>query len=132
MGRGLVSLPKPPLRSVTHVKVYDETDSATTWPASAYYVDGASEPGRLVARSGVSWPDPGRVANGIEILYVAGYAADDSGSPSDYTANVPRALRDGILRLVARLYEHRGDDPEAAVVQSGAAALWQPYRVRRL
>ena len=130
-GRWL-SLPRPPLRSVTEVRLYDEADGVTVWPAARYFVDTASEPGRLVARSGVSWPIAGRAANGIEIRYLAGYAPDDSGSPTDYVGAIPAALIDGIKRLVAQLYEQRGDELSAAVTASGAALLWNSYRVRRL
>lgn len=129
--RALV-LPRPPLRAVTHVKLYDDADGETTWPLASYLVDTASEPGRLVARTGVTWPRPGRAANGIEVRYRAGYAPDESASPTDYAANIPQALRDGMKRLLAQLYERRGDEPATALAGSGAALLWQPYRVLRL
>lgn len=119
-----IALPKPPLQSVVHVKTYDETDVATIWGAGNYFVDTAREPGRLVARRGGSLPLPTRAANGIEIRFVAGYGADP--------ADVPEALRQGLLMLAAHLYEHRGEDPEQAMQASGAFGLWRPYRVLRL
>ena len=131
-GRRWIALPRPPLRAVEAVTVYDEVDVGTSWAAANYYVDTASEPGRLVARSGVALPSPTRVANGIEIRYRAGYAPDDSGSPSDYRSNIPQALRDGMKRLIAQLYEERGESAEAAIGPSGAAALWAPFRVLQL
>ncbi len=117
-----LTLPKPPLQAVVHVKTFDENDAETTWPAANYLVDTASLPGRLVARSGQAFPTPTRAANGIEVQFTAGYGAD----PTD----VPEALRQGLLQMIAFLFENRGDGaPERALHDSGAAALWQPYRV---
>ena len=117
-----LTLPKPPLQAVVHVKTFDENDAETTWPAANYFVDTASLPGRLVARSGQVFPTPTRAANGIEVQFTAGYGAD----PTD----VPEALRQGLLQMVAFLFENRGDAaPERALHDSGAAALWQAYRI---
>ncbi len=131
-GRRWIELPRPPLRAVEQVTLYDDADQGTLWPAENYYLDRASEPGRLVLRSGAARPSPTRAANGIEIRYRAGYAPDTSGSPSDYVANIPQALRDGMLRLIAALYERRGESPELVLGRSGAEALWAPFRVLRL
>ena len=119
-----IELPRPPLQSVIHVKTYDDSDNATTWAAANYLVDTAREPGRIVARRGQSLPLPARAANGIEIRFVAGYGDDP--------ADVPEAIRHGLLLLTARLYEHRGDDMGMAARESGAARLWQSCRVLRL
>ena len=121
---GGIALPKPPLQSVVHVKTYDEADAATIWDAGNYFVDVAREPGRIVARRGRSLPLPTRAANGIEIRFVAGYGDDP--------ADVPEALRQGLLMSAAHLYERRGDDPQNAARQSGAVGLWRPFRVLRL
>lgn len=116
-----VDLPKPPLISVASVKTYDDDDAATTWAASNYFVDTASEPGRIVPRTGVPWPTTTRTANGIEITFTAGYGAN----PHD----VPEAIRQGILEMVEKLY----DDCDAEEASKGKAeALWQPYRLMRL
>ncbi len=129
----VVEIPRPPLLSVVHVKTYDDTDTATVWPADNYLVDTASEPGRLIARAGAALPEATRTAAGIEIRFVAGYAADDSGSPTDPAGNIPGGLVEGIRRLTAYLYEHRGDcGADEAAALSGATLLWRPYRVMRL
>lgn len=120
-----LELPKAPLQSIVHVKTFDEADSETLWPASNYITDTAGEPGRLIARSGVSFPTPSRAANGIEIRFTAGYG----GNP----ASVPEPLRQGILQAAAFLYEHRGDTaPQTALHAAGAAAVWQPFRLAGL
>lgn len=133
-GRGAaIEVPRPPLLSIVHVKTYDDTDTATVWPASNYLVDTASEPGRLIARTGAALPEATRTAAGIEIRFVAGYAPDESASPSDLVGNIPGDLLEGIRRLVAYLYENRGEcGADEAAALSSATLLWRPYRMMRL
>lgn len=126
---GFIALPRPPLASVTHVKTYDEADTATTMNASNYFVDTVSQPGRVILRSSGVWPTVSRSANGFEVQYVAGYGSQAS--------DVPLALRQGILSHIAHLYENRGEglSPQGDVMQSFAPAsalsLYLPYRVLR-
>ncbi len=103
--------------------MFDSADNPTTVPAGDYFVDTNREPGRIVLRTGKTWPAVGRVAGGVHIDFIAGY-----GNASA----VPHALRRGILLLVGHLYENR----EAVALQAdavelplGVAALWRPYRV---
>ena len=37
--KNYIVLPSPPVQSVTHVKTYDDSDNATTFAASKYYLD---------------------------------------------------------------------------------------------
>lgn len=114
-----IDLPRPPLVSVAHVKTYTDADVAATMSASDYYVDTVSEPARLVLRDGKSWPDVGRVANGVEIQFTAGYGGPDV---------VPGSIKTGALHLVAWLYEHRGDagqmPPDSAYQALVADRIW--------
>lgn len=130
-----VSLPRPPLQSVTSVNYYDNEDNATLWDSSNYFVDTASQPGRLALRLGATWPIPSRLTNGIGITYVAGYGNDGD--------NVPLALKTAILQLVSHWYEHRGEAATAPTTRGNIIApmtpvplviqaLLDPYRVRRL
>lgn len=59
----------------------------------------------------------------LEVNYWAGMGNDWNG--------VPEALRQGILRLAAHLYAHR-DRPGDSGPPLAVAALWRPFRVRRL
>jgi uncharacterized phiE125 gp8 family phage protein len=118
---GAVALPYPPLVSVSSVQVYADDDAALEFPAGSYFADRASMPGRVALRAGIMPPCPGRGTNGIEIRYRAGYGA----APSD----VPELLRHGILRLIAHLYQHRGDDGDSLIESAGSAALLRPYRI---
>jgi uncharacterized phiE125 gp8 family phage protein len=96
-----LELRRSPLVSVTHVKTYDDADTATTFASSNYFVDTVSQPGRIVLRSAASWPTADRVANPIEVEYKAGFGTDPASVPAD--------IRQAVLMLTANLYEHRGE-----------------------
>jgi len=119
-----IELPKPPVSSITHVKYYDDADSATTWATSNYYSDLITEPARIVLKDGGSWPTDLRNANGLEVQYVAGYGSNRS--------DIPEPIRMAVLQYVAHLYEHRGDT-EAKSVEPPAMikSLLQPYKIMR-
>ena len=117
---GVVELPYPPLLSVARINIYAADGGTTVFDPGNYYVDTAGTPGRIVLTQGTMPPLPGRIANGIEIQYSAGYGTED---------DVPALLRQGMLQVIAHLYEHRGDSPDQALLASGAAAIFQPYRL---
>ncbi len=119
-----INLPAPPLLSVTQINIYAADNSAAVFDSGSYFVDTAGVPGRVVLISGTVPPLPGRVANGIEIQFTAGYGAAED--------DVPVLLRQGMLQVIAHLYEHRGDSPDQALLASGAAAIFQPYRLMGL
>lgn len=113
-----------PLQSITSVSTFNDSDTETTYDSSNYFVDTSTEPGRIVLRTGASVPAPTRVANGIKIVYVAGYGDD----PDD----VPEGVRHGISALVADLYEHRGDAEPEDQLPDVARISWEPYRLATL
>lgn len=128
-----ISLPRPPLVSVTSVQYYDNTDTPTVWANSNYFVDTVRQPGRLALRMGAVWPVPTRLSNGIIITYVAGYGTDGS--------LVPEPIKTAIRQLVTHWYEHRGEATLTASSRNASAfnainvpmviqALLDPYRVR--
>lgn len=119
-------VPRWPLQSVSSVVLYDWDDSATTVDSSIYYVDTAQEPGRVLLRYGKVWPQVTlRVANGVEIKFVAGYG--------DAATDVPQPLREGIKQMAAFMFEHRGEcDAQTAVYRSGAATMWDLYKIGRV
>jgi hypothetical protein len=126
--RRFIHIPRPPLISVDTVKTYDDANTETVFSATSYFVDTASEPGRLALRSSAAWPVPGRSYNGIRIDFTAGYG--------DASA-VPQALKQGMLAHIAHLYENRGDGQ--GLLSGGltstpevALALYGSYRVHLL
>lgn len=117
-----LSLPKPPLVHVAAVNVYDADGGATEFPAASYTADTLGRPGRIEMTGAPPWP--GQPLSGIEIEFSAGFG--------DSEDDVPSSLREGIKRLVAHLYMNRGDAPETAIRNSGAAPLFAPHRRMRL
>ena len=120
---GPVTLPRPPVQAVTAINVYDETGVASALDVAGFWVDGASAPGRLIAKSATVLTYPGRRLGGIEITYDAGYGPGWN--------DVPQALRQGMMLAIADFYEHRSGET-ASGLPPAIAALWQPYRVVRL
>jgi len=124
---GDLRFPLSPLVSVGEVRVFDAAGGASIVPPSDYFVDAAGTPPRLVREHGVSWPAPGRVANGIEIDFTAG--------EGETAADVPAPLRQAVLLLVAHWFETR--EPvfaggTAITVPMGVGALLAPYREVRI
>jgi hypothetical protein len=118
-----IELPRSPVQSVTHLKTFDDNDNETTFSSSNYFVDTASDPGRLVLNDGQTWPtDDLRSANGINVQYVAGYGSNEGDVPED--------IRVAIKMIAAHYYENRGDSD--AKFPKTALHILQPYQIRRL
>lgn len=122
-----VSVARGPLISVEAVRTYARDGAVELWDPAEYRTE-TGEPGRIIAVYPFSLPQPGRVAGGIEIEFTAGFgaAADD----------VPAALKEAVLRLVAQSYS--AVEP-AESAQRGLAglpedveALLRPWRRVRL
>ena len=121
--KNYVVLPRAPVASVTHIKTYDDADTATTLAASKYYLDNAREPARVVMRSGESFPTALRVANAIEVKYITGYTS---------AYNIPEPIKLGIMQHIAYLYEHRGDMYDAKLPYPPMLrSLYAPYVIHR-
>jgi uncharacterized phiE125 gp8 family phage protein len=115
-----VEIPLPPLQTVTAVTVHAPDGTATVIDPSAYTVDAASQPARILF--GCIPPIALRAINAVSIAFDAGY-----GATAD---DVPAPVREAILEITAELYVHRGDGPEE--VSPAALALLAPYRVFKL
>lgn len=130
-----IVIPRPSLQSVTHLKTYDTADAAATFSATNYFVDTASEPGRLALNSAAVWPSTSlRPVNGIEIEFVAGYGAASA---------VPDALKQGMLLWIKLLYSDKAwlfetDRSVPGLIELNrnqvppqVASLWLPYRLMK-
>jgi uncharacterized phiE125 gp8 family phage protein len=96
---GEIELNRSPLASVTHVKYYNDADVESTLASSAYIVDAISEPGRVVLKTGQTWPSTTlRVANGVVVKFVAGWTVAD---------DVPEPIRQALFLLVGYWNENR-------------------------
>lgn len=121
---GEIRLPLSPVRSLTAARVFPATGPAeTVAPSSLMLVEGSDPP--LIAIVGpVS--SPGRARAAIEIDLVTGFGATRD--------TVPAPLRQAVLRLACRWFEHRGDvvSRDAARLPAEIAALVAPFRRVRL
>ena len=119
--RRYIELPRPPVSSVSAIKYYDDSDNESTFASSKYYVDTQREPARIVLRNGETFPTALRVANAVEVTYIAGYGATGS--------TVPEALRLGLLQYITFNYEHRGElETGNPRLPQSLKALLNPYR----
>ena len=122
----VIRLPLPPLVSVTSIKYTDEDGNESTLSSAAYVVDTDSTKGRVVLKSGETWPsDTLAAANGVRVRYVAGYGEASA---------VPRPIRQAILLLIGTLYENResvlvAQGVTVAQLPFGVEALLMPYRI---
>lgn len=122
-----VEIPKPPLRSIELIALFNDADQQTVWAAANYFADTAAAPGRVVLRNTASAPSALRAASGLQISFTCGYG----DGPSD----VPAALRQAVLMLSAHFYEHRevvAGAGGAGRMPMGVGALLGPYRLARL
>jgi len=116
--------PRYPLSSVTSVSTFSEANVKTAITVSDYFItDTSRKPGRIVLKSGKTWPTATRTANAIKIVYVAGYGATES--------SVPAVLKRAVKQFAGALSTHRGDgcSVESLYSSSGAADLVAAYSV---
>jgi uncharacterized phiE125 gp8 family phage protein len=124
-----IHLPKPPLQSVSSVKYYTTDNTVNTYSTDNYTVDtqggDGAKYGRIFLNQGKTWPTNLRSRIALQITYVAGYG--DAGS------SVPGAIKTAITRIVASMYEHRGDAvDEDSLVDAMTKSLLAPYEVPKL
>jgi uncharacterized phiE125 gp8 family phage protein len=118
---GVLSLPRPPLISVTSVVMIAEDNSETAYSTSDYTVVTGVEPGYIQLRLD-STPPPTvtpRVKHPLKITYQAGYVN---------AAAVPGAIKIGVLAFATAIYENRVVDIMKPPPQ--VLALLEPYRLR--
>jgi len=114
-----IIIPKPPLQSLSSITYTDSDGNTSTFSSDSYIVDTDSEPGRVVLKSGESWPsDTLQEAAAVRVRFVAGYG----DNPSD----VPETTRIAILLLVAHWYENR----EPVALGTGVREI--PFGLRAL
>ena len=126
MTQNYINLPKAPLVAVSSFTSYNDSDAATVFAATNYYVDTVSIPPKVVLRRSSSFPSGSlRVANAFKIIFTAGYGT----APKD----VPEAIKQAINLYVSHLYENRElyIEQKQLPVPMTLATLLQPYKVMR-
>ncbi len=126
LGRRIIELPKPPLRSVSWVKYYDLDNVQQTLASSNYVV---TAPAGERAGKGFIAFDPYYIfpnvydrPDAVQIEFVAGYGSTP--------ASVPASLRSAILLVFGELYANREEASGGSTpnIRSADALCW-PYRV---
>lgn len=112
-----ISLPLPPLQSITSIKYQDSSNVEQTLDASDYVVDATSEPARVHPVN--AWPSTYVTPNAVTVRFVAGY-----GNASA----VPEPIKTAIKLKVQALYDNVPPDQMAAIDRASDALTW-PYRV---
>jgi uncharacterized phiE125 gp8 family phage protein len=92
----------------------------TTFPSTNYIVDAESEPGRVVLKRGVNWPDTAlESANAVRVDFVSGYTG---------STDVPQSVRHAIRFLGGHWFENRESVVVGAISkeieQAVKALLW--------
>jgi len=99
-----ITLPKPPLESVTSVKYTDSDDVETTWDSSKYVVI-ESIPAIITPAYSESWPSfTPCPREAVKVRYVAGYKA---GSEDHLV--IPEVINQAMLLIITDYYENRGE-----------------------
>jgi uncharacterized phiE125 gp8 family phage protein len=118
-----LSIPLDPLIAVNEVVIYGDADAASTIEPAHYFVDRAQLPARVILRQGRTVPQPGRIANGIEVKVTAGFGAT--------AASVPQDIKQALLLTVGAWFANRGEE-RGGDLPLMAVGLIRPYRTVRL
>lgn len=123
-----IELPRARVQSITSVTYTDANGDAQTWAAAKYQADSKSEPARLKPAYGESYPSTrADTFNTVTVRFVAGYGDD--------AADVPQLIKNGMLFLIAHLYENReavmGTSFQGFLAEAplGVKALLYPFKV---
>ena len=113
-----VTLPMPPLASVTSVNYVDGDGDTQTLSSTAYdTVTPTDSPGYITPVYGTTWPTARLQHDAVTIRFVAGYASADA---------VPDTVKAAIKLTVQHLFENRSNVVTGTIVQEmkqGVSAL---------
>lgn len=94
-----ITLPRPPLQTVSKVEYYDAANVKYTLSSSLWYQTAATQPGKVQLKTNCYWPTTRlREAEAICVTYTAGWS-----SP----ANMPERIRQAIKMIIGHWYENR-------------------------
>lgn len=119
----VIQLMRTPVQTIDAILVYDADGEPQNLSLTDMLLDATARPARLVIRDR---PRPGRLINGIEIEFTAGFGS---------ALEVPPELKRAILVHAAHLYEFRGAVPldmQPAAIPAGYDRLIAPWQRRTL
>jgi uncharacterized phiE125 gp8 family phage protein len=115
---GWLTLPYPPLVSVTSITTIGVDGAATVIDPSLYLVDTSSEPGRIGLPNGQPWPMNLRAFQPVTVRIVVGYTV------------VPEDLVQAMRLLVAHYFENRvASSLVGAIMPMGIDEHLAPYQI---
>lgn len=113
-----ITIPLPPLRSVTSVKYRDGDNVLQTLDPAEYLVDATSEPAMIAPVT--SWPSTySGLFEAVTVRFVCGYASADA---------VPEPLKTALLLRIQRQVDNLRPDDDARL-ERAHNALEFPYRI---
>ena len=121
---GIIRIARSPVQVIHNVRVYGADGTAVDVSLEDQLLDGEARPARFWLKNP---PAAGRVVNGIEIDFTAGYG--EAGT------DVPDTLKRAMLMHVAHMFAFRGvvaPDQQPAGIPDGYERLTAPFRMRRL
>lgn len=122
-----IEIPKPPLQSVDSVQFVSGDGSTTSIATTSLRVDTDSEPGRVAPIYDSYWPSARLVTNAVTIGFTGGYG--------DASTDIPQALRQASMFLVAHWYANREAIITGTItkpVEMQFRALCDTYRIWEL
>jgi uncharacterized phiE125 gp8 family phage protein len=117
-----IELTRPPVTAVSFVKYIDSAGIEQTMSSGDYYLDKASDFGSayIVPAYGGSWPTPRTQANAVTVRFTCGHSS---------ASDVPPAIKQWILLMVAAMYEYREAYTEKELKLGFADTLLDRYKV---
>lgn len=122
----VLTLPMPPVSSITSISYLDQANVSQVWSTSDYLTDLPSgpkaSPARITPAYGVPWPFTLSVMNAVTVRFVCGYGT---------AKQVPDGILAAMKLLIGHWFEHRDavhvgtGDTVTEVPRSVDALLWQ-------
>lgn len=125
-----IVIPLGSISSILAIRYRDIDDETVVIDPADYRADLINEPARIEMKRS-SWPSTLNALSAVEVDFTCGYAAT-AGSPVDYRANIPPAVRMAILMDCAHLYDNRSATQDGLAITAmphGWEDLLFPYRM---
>lgn len=125
-----IELFRPPLINVISVEYYDTDNVLTTVDSADYFVTDDLVP-RLTFVENWTQPETYNRDDAVRVTYQVGYEPTESPplSQSDYSANVPKGIKDAIL-LKVQLLADRFDKDEREQYDRAIASILSIYTIQ--
>lgn len=123
---GAIELSGSPITQIVSIVYIDPDSNEQTLASSAYTLDNAQEPGRVLPVD--TWPKTAGTTNAVHIRYETGYSSD---SPN--LNPIPPSIRQAMLLLIGHWYENReavNIGNITTTLDLAVKSLLKPYQLR--